>query len=441
MPVPLIPPDPGKGLLPTPSPPPPPPPPSSSSSPTDPPAPPLSPSPPPNPSAIPNGNALAKGLLPYPPSSVRGEPSSQRPEGPRPRKQRINIPPPTVCEESKSWSSLFTSPSSKKANTSIDFYAPTIDGPQKLAILEEEEVAEAEASWGNILVGYVWGITPVFTPFLQFIKKLWRPKGEITLSMQGNGFFMICFDLAEDLTHVIEDGPWSMANRPFVIQKWNRSIRLERERLNSIPLWVKFPNLPLHFWSPTCLGKIASLIGIPMYLDTPTALRTRSAYARVCIEVEAGVELPDEVFVEIRNGDREAIKVTYDWKPHACSHCHTFGHEESLCCKKPRFINSTKNFEAIGATYIPEGNSTKTIQQPTSMAPSKTTSLHQVVSLTQGFSPKATTPSESYSPTKAVSSKATKQQSKSKAEVDIPINDVDRMLVEEKRRLCVRPNE
>ncbi|KAK1304881.1 hypothetical protein QJS10_CPB11g01426 [Acorus calamus] len=259
--------------------------------------------------------AQVKGILPSPASSKAGK------DGPRPRKQCINVPLPTVCEEEKTWSSFFKALASKRPSTSIDYYVPTIDGPQKIAVLEEEEVAEAEAAWGNILIGYIWGKTPVFTPFLQFIKRLWRPKGELTLSLQGNGFFMVRFDLEEDLSHVLEDGPWSMDNRPFVIQRWNRNIRLERERLNSIPLWIKFPNLPLHFWSPTCIGKIASLIGSPLYLDSPTAMRTRSAYARVCIEVEAGSELPDEVFVEIRNGDREAIKVTYDWKPKACTHC------------------------------------------------------------------------------------------------------------------------
>ncbi|KAK1281547.1 hypothetical protein QJS10_CPB22g00174 [Acorus calamus] len=84
-------------------------------------------------------------------------------------------------------------------------------------------------------------------------------------------------------------------------------------------------------------------------MDTPTASRSRTAFARVCVEIEAGVELPDEVFIQIRNGDREAIKVMYDWKPEVCKHCNTFGHEENLCCKKPRFTikEGSSNAEAL----------------------------------------------------------------------------------------------
>ncbi|KAK1257466.1 hypothetical protein QJS04_geneDACA024718 [Acorus gramineus] len=158
---------------------------------------------------------------------------------------------------------------------------------------------------------------------------------------------MVRFDLEEDLIHVLEGGPWSMVNRPFVIQRWNRDIRLELERLKSIPVWIKFPNLPLHFWSRTCIAKIASLIGTPLYLDSPTASRSRSAYARVCVEVEPDSTLPDEVFVEVRNGDREAIRVTYDWKPEACAHCKTFSHDDAICSKKPRFINAPSNTNVV----------------------------------------------------------------------------------------------
>ncbi|KAK1295828.1 hypothetical protein QJS10_CPB15g01770 [Acorus calamus] len=298
-----------------------------------------------------NKASSSKGILPTPtPKLYLGESSKavnpKKGEPMRPRRNKINVPLPGVSEEVKLWSSFFSSSDSKRPQTSVEFYTPEVDCSQKVAILEEEEVSEAEEAWGFILVGYVWGKSPVFTPFLQFLKKLWKPKGEIILHLQGNGFFMINFSLEEDLTNVLEGGPWTMDNRPFVIQKWSRNTKMELERLKSIPIWIKFPNLPLHFWSRTCIGKIASLIGTPLYMDTPTAARSRTAFARVCVEIEAGEELPDEVFVQIRNGDREAIRVTYDWKPEACKFCNTFGHDEALCCKKPRFTKAISHISS-----------------------------------------------------------------------------------------------
>ncbi|KAK1292578.1 hypothetical protein QJS10_CPB17g00529 [Acorus calamus] len=298
-----------------------------------------------------NKASSSKGILPTPtPKLYLGESSMtanpKKGEPMRPRRNKINVPLPGVSEEVKLWSSFFSSSDSKRPQTSVEFYAPEVDCSKKVAVLEEDEVSEAEEAWGFILVGYVWGKSPVFTPFLQFLKKLWKPKGEIILHLQGNGFFMINFSLEEDLTNVLEGGPWTMDNRPFVIQKWSRNTKMELERLKSIPIWIKFPNLPLHFWSRTCIGKIASLIGTPLYMDTPTAARSRIAFARVCVEIEAGEELPDEVFVQIRNGDREAIRVTYDWKPEACKFCNTFGHNEALCCKKPRFTKAISHISS-----------------------------------------------------------------------------------------------
>ncbi|KAK1296876.1 hypothetical protein QJS10_CPB15g01000 [Acorus calamus] len=132
-----------------------------------------------------------KGLLPTPAPSQRGVAQSSRKskvprhEGPRPRRH-INVLSPEVNEEAKLWSSLFTASSSNSFQpaNSMDFFQPHMDGGQKVAIIEEEEAVEAEESWGHILVGYVWGKNHAYTPFVQFLHRLWNPKGVFTLSMQ-----------------------------------------------------------------------------------------------------------------------------------------------------------------------------------------------------------------------------------------------------------------
>ncbi|KAK1314811.1 hypothetical protein QJS10_CPA06g01720 [Acorus calamus] len=176
---------------------------------------------------------------------------------------------------------------------------------------------------------------PVYTPFLQFLRNLWKPKGAITLLLHGNGFFTVKFGSEEDLLAVLEGGPWTMAHRPFIIKKWSPDLRMEQERLTSIPVWVRLPNLPMHLWDSESLGRIGSLLGNPLFMDTATERGSRGTYARICVEVEATTKLPDSVLVDVAPGLRERFKVDYDWKPTACKHCHTFGHDEERCCKKP----------------------------------------------------------------------------------------------------------
>ncbi|KAK1286705.1 hypothetical protein QJS10_CPB20g00636 [Acorus calamus] len=130
-----------------------------------------------------------------------------------------------------------------------------------------------------------------------------------------------------------------MDNRPMVLKKWSTSVRMEQESHTSIPIWVKFSNLPLHFWTKECLAKMESLVGVPLFMDTATQLATKISCVWVCVEVSANSVLPDSVVIESKADGREVFSIIYDWKPHACSHCHTFGHDDVLCFKRPRSIS------------------------------------------------------------------------------------------------------
>ncbi|KAK1310888.1 hypothetical protein QJS10_CPA08g00723 [Acorus calamus] len=325
---------------------------------------------------------LGKGLLQEmgrPPRAKQGDQRAHAPTvrqnasqpqvQPR-RKPQLKAAPPVVTTEARAWRDLFQSPSPSQGRDTMTFIPPTMEGDLPVVEVDEADYTSTLETWGKALVGYIIGTTPVYTPFLQFLRRLWKPKGEINLMLKGNGFFMVNFDNEEDLQEVLEGGPWTMASRPFVIHRWSPHSRMELERLTSIPIWVKFPDLPLHMWSLDCLNKIASGIGIPLYRDAATRQGTRISYARVCVEIEAGKPLPDSIVVNSKIGGRQEYKVVYDWKPRACSHCHTFGHDDSMCCKKPKETlvdqpkgTSTQVWKEVQYPKHKHGDST-TIQTP-----------------------------------------------------------------------------
>jgi hypothetical protein len=69
-----------------------------------------------------------------------------------------------------------------------------------------------------------------------------------------------------------------------------------------MPTWVRFPNLPLRYWTPLCLSKLASVIGKPIHYDEPTSNKSRLSYGRVLIEVDLLGALPSSVNVKLPNG-------------------------------------------------------------------------------------------------------------------------------------------
>ena len=59
--------------------------------------------------------------------------------------------------------------------------------------------------------------------------------------------------------------------------------------------------MPVELWTPKGLSYIASAIGKPLFANSTTLARKRLTFARVCIEVEAGVQMAEEILLASGN--------------------------------------------------------------------------------------------------------------------------------------------
>ncbi|XP_019255020.1 PREDICTED: uncharacterized protein LOC109233591 [Nicotiana attenuata] len=136
----------------------------------------------------------------------------------------------------------------------------------------------------------------------------------------------------EDMKEILLAGPYTISNRPVILKQWTTDFDFEKEFPTEIPLWVRFPKLPLNCWGKNSLRRIASSIGTPMYADECTAKQMRVSYARMLIEVDVTKPLKEEIRVEDPNGKTFLQSIIYDWKPKFCEKCQTIGHD----CKQER---------------------------------------------------------------------------------------------------------
>lgn len=74
-----------------------------------------------------------------------------------------------------------------------------------------------------------------------------------------------------------------------------------RKNLETIPIWVRLPNLNFYFWTNFALSKIASVIGNPICMDYATATGTRYAFDRICVEVDVDAEFPFELRMKYKD--------------------------------------------------------------------------------------------------------------------------------------------
>ena len=87
-------------------------------------------------------------------------------------------------------------------------------------------------------------------------------------------------------------------------------------QLTSLPIWVKFYNIPLEYWTNTCLGFITSAVGKSLHLDSLTENRTRLSFARICIEVDLNSEFLKAALLNLGNEKYTTVRIKYPWVPH-----------------------------------------------------------------------------------------------------------------------------
>lgn len=96
------------------------------------------------------------------------------------------------------------------------------------------------------------------------------------------------------------------------MKPWDPNFNFYEEVLRVIRLWIKLLKIPLNFWSSDSLSRIASFLGVAICVDGWTTRQQRMSFARVLVEMDVTVLLPDHVCIEDVNGREFKQHVVYD---------------------------------------------------------------------------------------------------------------------------------
>ncbi|CAH9117546.1 unnamed protein product [Cuscuta europaea] len=120
------------------------------------------------------------------------------------------------------------------------------------------------------------------------------------------------------------------------------------EEFLKVPIWVKFPNLPMKLWNVEAMSEVASMVGVLLNTDKITKDRANHHFARLLIEVDASK--PPPLSFPIRLPSRKVIEqsVLYETFPNFCFHCKEYGHNPFICKKlADKYKGVTKNREDL----------------------------------------------------------------------------------------------
>ncbi|GJW83315.1 hypothetical protein Tco_0156460 [Tanacetum coccineum] len=153
-----------------------------------------------------------------------------------------------------------------------------------------------------------------------YVKNNWNKYGLKRIMMNAKGFFFFQFNTRDGLDDVLEGGPWMIRNSPIILKEWTMKTSLHKEELTSIPVWVKFHDVPIQIFEEEGISLIATYIGKPIMLDSFTS-SMRTLLLVFLITDGPGFS-------------KENIRVEYEWKPSRCPNCNIFGHTSESCPKR-----------------------------------------------------------------------------------------------------------
>ncbi|XP_021732906.1 uncharacterized protein LOC110699687 [Chenopodium quinoa] len=147
-----------------------------------------------------------------------------------------------------------------------------------------------------------------------------------------DGYFIVNLCSSDDKDTILCSGPHMFLGKPAIVKPWCPNFDFNAKILRTVPLWVKFPNLPLNCWGSDTLSRIGSLLGVPICADECTTRQLIVSFARVLIEIDVTKSMPNSVWVESPSKELLELKVVYEWAPPFCSKCNKVGHD---CSVKP----------------------------------------------------------------------------------------------------------
>lgn len=159
--------------------------------------------------------------------------------------------------------------------------------------MEIDETDLDDGSWNHCLVGHFLYGKMAFPLLSSTAKYVWGKKG-LKIVRQLDSRFIFEFEDEDSKLRALENGPYFFSRRYLVLKKFHHMLVLEIEHPTSIPTWIKVHKLPLEFWTKEGFSRIGSAIGKPLRVDMDTEKRRRLDYARICVEVDAVFELPND---------------------------------------------------------------------------------------------------------------------------------------------------
>jgi hypothetical protein len=179
------------------------------------------------------------------------------------------------------------------------------------------------------LICHFNGLWPSTFALREWVNKTWSSDHELFLCSKG--FFIVNFSTEEDCQRMLEQGPWFWGRSGLSMQKWFPDFNPLTMIAMTTPVWVRLPNLPLHFYTPYFLPTLGNALGRFIKLDTDQISKGFITFACICVEIDLSQGLPDRILIDWTEDEPYTQLVDYENTAFRCRSCQQTGHLQATC--------------------------------------------------------------------------------------------------------------
>ena len=141
-------------------------------------------------------------------------------------------------------------------------------------------------SWYDSLITKLLGKSIGFFQMKSRLRGVWKQSGDFELMDINNGFFMVKFNIKDQITKVINRGSWMLFYHYLAVCNWSSDFNLVTTKKNQTMVWKRIPSLKLVFYDESFLLVMAIIVSTPVKVDLNTLNMERGKSARVCLEID-----------------------------------------------------------------------------------------------------------------------------------------------------------
>ncbi|VFQ89794.1 unnamed protein product [Cuscuta campestris] len=246
--------------------------------------------------------------------------------------------------EKKSFASLFEKNRSEDKGMKLHQVEVEMIEDEEVFI-QPEDVTPMEELWGPCLVGCFTGRFPGLAP-IQTLVESWKVPCQFL--PHHKGWVVFKFLNNEDRDSVLHRDDHRINNKKLLLNIPQDGFMWNAKCFSTMPVWVKLMDVPMQFWGPNSLSKIASKLGRPLFTDGLTnkvaskltvendpednLAYKKPNFCRVLIHMDLSKPPPSCVKVNFVGGSYSQF-VEYEDLPLYCYHCEKFGHTPFDCAQ------------------------------------------------------------------------------------------------------------